>query len=867
MSSTLPATMAKETELLEKGHELEDGARRTTEIHEYGPGGETTPSCDVGSEAQTAARTLEANEQVDARKATKDTPNGGDRAGSQDSAALWEAVATPPRIAPVLALFDEHESNGYEEGEVETYEEEDRGPPPNQEAIRTQERADARERGRILDEAASEHRFSSVSCDNVPTARKRSWAGSAISEEERRTARRPRLVNQEDRSQLRLPPVREMFRNPWRGMSVEESRSPSLMPHVTTSTPRLAQSVHEVSPFYHDEFANVSGHPPTMRGSSIDSPTGETDGRGYRSSTNSPSHSEAQNDRARMDVDDADQDGSYLLDPPRRPQEGRGTSPFLSEEVGPWSLRNALSEHEAGGSAHGRDLEALWRGGYRPRNWETENARRTERWSSREADERRDSGEEGVESRWSNFSALPNTKAWEYRRQEAEPSRRGIHELSMTPAPRETTRGRTSGLLDERPESTNRDASHGRRAGGRMGQDDGVEGTGARTGTRRNEERDGGKAEWWQNMAVSRLPSALRKDEDLEDLPVVVDNPQSNRWTIHLSDPEERYAGMSKDWMKTVWMDEKPIVLFTVYNYKYTKNQEINRHIEASVTSLTTHLTGESGFHVVPPDPEWRQDFKARDLPYLWVIRGLSEAAAWEMVKAHIISSRGVSIITHTRSLENPRFVCGLAGFLKPDVKATKAAVLSILESTYMIQRLSDLVRTNARLAHLTVAKRVESVIESVDVRFMATKEDGDVANIYIMPPTDDLDEWREWADEMKGYRYNNFLNGTGTARKAFWCGGCRGVDHEEQECPFQKMRGWKGPTAGTRSHSKFWEPSVSGGRRGGRGRGLMQWGPEGQRMDGQVEEEVDADAGRKGERLVREERLSSMAGTRCKAG
>ncbi|RDX42148.1 hypothetical protein OH76DRAFT_1488930 [Lentinus brumalis] len=330
----------------------------------------------------------------------------------------------------------------------------------------------------------------------------------------------------------------------------------------------------------------------------------------------------------------------------------------------------------------------------------------------------------------------------------------------------------------------------------------------------------------WQEAGSQRLPTALRGVNDAEDVPVVVKNPHSDAWTIHQGDPEERLTGLSQEWMAKVWMDEQPVVLFTVFNYKFTRDLEVNKHIEASVSAMTTHLTGETKFHVVPPHPEWRRQLALRDLPFLWAIRGLPDAAAWEMIKARVISTDGVSIITHQRMIANPSLVCGLAGFLRPDVSTTKEAVLDVLNSEYMRARLTELVKSNDRLSHLPVERRAEKVIGSLEVRFMATKEDGEVANVYIHPPTDDVDEWRVWADEMRDYQYNIFVNGTGVARKAFWCGGCRGVDHEEPACPFPTIKGWKGPKAGLPSHTKLWLQEDTTTRKDGRkrGRGGSHW-------------------------------------------
>ncbi len=725
------------------------------------------------------------------------------RATSQDSEVLWAAAGSPPRFTPPFAQFDDNEFVAYEDGEVDA---EEQAPPPNQEANRVRGAESTREHADRREKVLGEHRHPLTTRDEEPTARKRSWTGSTVSEEDRRSARRPRIVMNDQPRPAMLPSINEMLGNPWRGTGGDEGRNVNFPASVTTSTPRRPPFVRKVNSFQYDEEANVSGHPPTLRGSSIDSLPGSPAAEdGSRSRTRSASRASSRASPAGMDVDpDADLEYSSLLG---RPASRYGTH-GAAQGTGPWNLQDAISSEETawrGGTA--RDQDALWRGGYRPRDWIQEHSRAR-------------TGTGTPERGFSHFSALPNTKAWEYSRGAGgrESRDRGYEQLDF-PARHASA---YEGDEDEMGRRSSEDTSHALRAG-RGGDESFTHGSQGPSGRR---SRNATMAEWWQEPKSARIPSILMKEESVEDTPVVVDSPHSDRWTVHQSDPEEMYAGMSMEWMKAIWGDDKPSVLFTVFNYRFTKNRETNCHIETCVTSLTRQLTGETDFHVVPPDPEWRQELRPRELPYLWVIRGLSEEAAWEMVKAHVISTRGVSIITHPKTIGNPRFVCGLAGFLRPDVKTTKVAVLSILESAGMKKRLADLVRSSDRLGHLPIDKRVERVIESLDIRFMATKEDGYVANVYILPPTDDMDEWREWAEEMRACRFNVFLNGTGTARRAFWCGGCRGVDHEDQECPFTRMRGWKGPLAGEKSHSKYWGQNDQGGRKPGRGRGNSPWTP-----------------------------------------
>ncbi len=730
---------------------------------------------------------------------------------SSDSAALWAEVESPPRHVPTLAQFDEHEHAPFEDGEVE--EDEDQGPPSNQEAVRRENVDDDFQYAGKLDNYnfVGEHRRLLPLRDMQPTSKKRSFSGSTVSEEGARTARRQRVGSQESRRPQDLPSIREMDRNPWRGLESEDQRSFNIPSVVPMSTPLRSPFVHKVNPFYQDELANVSGRAPTLRGSSIDSVSSVGAGGNPCGRTGSQSTSQ-DTPRSRAECMEVDEDSEgdtpasfSLLEKPTRSHRGTYAGrPQLGS--GPRCLQDIISDRTSPYEAsRERNRDELRRGGYRPALEEEDGEPMHEHSANRDA--RREGLDERTD-RFSHFSALPNTKAWRYRQREGCVVRDSRDRLANLEAQAE------SGF----PEDTSYVARAGRQDPEQDEEEEEME------SDQEEREKEAERA-WRQRRTATRLPTALMAEEAMEDVPTLIDSPHSDKWAIHQSDPEEWYAGMSRDWMRSVWMDENPTVLFSVFNYRFTSNDEINRHIESHVTAITVQLTGEEDFHVVPPEPDSERELSVRELPSIWAIRGLSEAAAWELIKLKVISSRGVSIITHPRTLQNPRYVCGLAGFLRPDVKSTKMAVLNVLESSYMKKRLLELVRSSESMEHLSYAKRVEKVIASLDVRFMETKEDGWVANVFVHPPTDDLEEWRLWAEEMRSCKYNLFLNGTGKARRPFWCAGCRGVDHEELACPFPKSRGWKGPQAGDRLHTKFWAPDAGRGRKPGRGRGQGRGG------------------------------------------
>ncbi|KAI0689621.1 hypothetical protein C8T65DRAFT_700208 [Cerioporus squamosus] len=419
--------------------------------------------------------------------------------------------------------------------------------------------------------------------------------------------------------------------------------------------------------------------------------------------------------------------------------------PPIHEMMNPW---RGMDDLEPARRTCSRDTpmtgEERWPGGYVPQ------PRRGQR--DDEDDGRRPAveglgrlGGEGARGGSNSFfSAIPNTKAWAYKTRtggeaEDEPSRDDEEVMSVDKEASIQDKGR--GVCEERhrtqecPEPSA--SGDGEEDVPRWYHDDETQGP-------------FGRSTLYEDFGAT--PTAMAEDESAGDVPVLLVSPTDSKWATHFDNPETILGGQSAEWTRVIWRDGKPIILFTVYNYKYTKDATINRHIELGVTSLTTFLTGETTFYVVPPDPDWRYTIKTRDLPFVWVIRGLSEKGARTMTKLRVISTKTVSIMTYP-------WVCGL------------------LES-------------------IPQHRRVEYVVSSLKIKVMSAEDEEFVANMYLFLPTDDMGRWREWAGEMRSSRYNVFLNSTGTARKFFWCANCRGVDHEADECPFPTMEGWKGPEA-----------------------------------------------------------------------
>ncbi len=769
-----------------------------------------------------------------------DTSRAEPQTQSMDSASMWSAVGSLPR-SPATFQFDEYESKTLEDGEVY-----DEGPPSNQLAEDPDRRAFLEELDDYVGEQHEHHqRFP------APTHRKRTWEGSQGSEELSRTARRPRRDEATPvQPSLRLPSVNEMLANPWGGVRGAGVMQRDVPQPVAFSTPMHVSEYATLNhrsrdpPYMMDSQANYSGQPPTpfSRASSVaksSRPTRRSVNRTeeMRSSQRAGREERDREESMRIDELYGDEETNALLKtPPRR----RTTNSRDSTQ----DLRQVLECPSASRHTSSRPGEDnAWRGGYAPKFWDSAIPGRNGRQRVPAVEDLETGGDGSVDD--ATFSPIPHTKAWQYqqeirRNQEArmhveEPhfgdeqadaemcglNRRTAGPGAFTDATpgREATQARAS--EPGRPYET-------REAAWRY--------DGAANETMMDTRDDWG--------ASDMVPTAVAQSPNSMDVPSLAENPRDIRWEVHFDDPERLVHGQSAEWQREMWKDSTA-VMFTAYNYRLTTNGVVNRHVESAVTAITTFVTGEANFSVVPPDPDRERHLAVRDLPFTWAIRGLTTRGAARMAAIRVASSKGVSIITYPRRLSNPRWVLGLVGFLRPDAAVIRAAVMNVLRASAMYEWLSKLTKASKSLRRIPTEERVEYILSTLEVK-IADLEDGDfTANVFIDSPTDDMNEWRDWVAHLRSCKYNNFMNGTGTARRVFWCSGCRGVDHDTMKCLFPTMDGWQGTGCGARSHTaemlgakKF--PAAGG--RGGATRGSMTRG--GGAWKGKSRESRDWEAG-----------------------
>ncbi|KAI0716019.1 hypothetical protein C8T65DRAFT_694499 [Cerioporus squamosus] len=293
------------------------------------------------------------------------------------------------------------------------------------------------------------------------------------------------------------------------------------------------------------------------------------------------------------------------------------------------------------------------------------------------------------------------------------------------------------------------------------------------------------------------IPAALAA-EDLEDEEEPTDVPEGGFPIVHRDDPETSLAGMARDWTREVWSDP-PLsdVLVEVYNYQYSEEDTFNRRVADNITRHFEGITGEEGFDVVPPEPEEGLRLRARELPTMWAVRGLSPRGVARATARSVWSFPSMTFFTSPRVVSIQTWLFMVEGFLRGDDQKIRAAILRVLGEEEMMEWLERMIGANPDFAGWPLERAVQEVVSSLRVDTLQLGNGNFVSNIHMRSPTRDVREWRRWVAHLRSRRYRSFSIGTGRVRPVIPCTGCRSVAHPSHLCPFPRTRGWNGPEPG----------------------------------------------------------------------
>ncbi|KAI1782313.1 hypothetical protein LXA43DRAFT_1104274 [Ganoderma leucocontextum] len=318
------------------------------------------------------------------------------------------------------------------------------------------------------------------------------------------------------------------------------------------------------------------------------------------------------------------------------------------------------------------------------------------------------------------------------------------------------------------------------------------------------------------------LPEVVENadDDGLSATPI----PEGGYPTIHRDDPEGPFLGQSRGWMWQMWRDPPGTVVFVqVWNHHYSDNIRQNRLTAERLYNAVHAITGETDFYIVPPERDPGAP-AGHDSPFLWAVRNLSPPGGQQVTNRLLWSLADITLLAFTRTVEIPRWLLSLEGFIRADEASITGTVRAVLESPEHRRRLEVMLAANPDYAGANHNDAVRSILSTLRVEVLTLNNGNIVANVYMNSPTRDVRQWRTWVSHLRRLGYGNYTNATATPREIRWCLGCRSVAHPTHLCPFPNLPGWNGPPAGEDGPGQPHHGGVAGaGYGGGRGRGGMR--------------------------------------------
>ncbi|TFK83411.1 hypothetical protein K466DRAFT_602886 [Polyporus arcularius HHB13444] len=333
-------------------------------------------------------------------------------------------------------------------------------------------------------------------------------------------------------------------------------------------------------------------------------------------------------------------------------------------------------------------------------------------------------------------------------------------------------------------------------------------------------------------------PSWIAAQDD--EQPTYTPRPPGGWPEMHRSDPEEPFGGtlggMPLHRVQEVYEGPRATTLLAqVFNIGETPSARVARLVTDDMAAGILHRTGEMPCIVAPEASD-------RGRSNVWIIYGLSERAAAQLLAMEVVSMPAVSFRVFNRDLHMPQLLLTLGPLTGGTQESLERMIRWNLVGP-LRQTIATLVERNPSFAHLTTDEAIQSLIETLRIRILTLNNGNRVLNVFMRSPTRSIELWREWVARLRTHEWRDRNHSTVHARRIALCACCHSADHPTHLCPFPHLPGWNGPMAGSGTHSslppppppqappspgpssntrgRFGQDNTRGGARGyGRGRG-----------------------------------------------
>ncbi|KAH9850894.1 hypothetical protein C2E23DRAFT_684834, partial [Lenzites betulinus] len=261
--------------------------------------------------------------------------------------------------------------------------------------------------------------------------------------------------------------------------------------------------------------------------------------------------------------------------------------------------------------------------------------------------------------------------------------------------------------------------------------------------------------------------------------------------TVHQPHPEGLIDELARSRIDEAWKQQDGTVLLVQVANMGHPDVPMRKPIHDEIYALIKHVTGETAFVPIAPQPEWTQPPRRSGAPKTWVVLGLKKTAVANLVKLRVLSSVWITLFLYERKLVIPRYLFTLTGYTTNHDDDIVQSIRGAFLDDPIFATIADLVESHPTLQHLAPHEAAMRIETSVDVRIDQLGNGNMQAAVFCDSPTGNGEAWKIWRSNLMKLPFHSRFNPTAIARRIELCLCCHSADHVTHKCPFPHIQSW----------------------------------------------------------------------------
>ncbi|KAH9856128.1 hypothetical protein C2E23DRAFT_857167 [Lenzites betulinus] len=307
----------------------------------------------------------------------------------------------------------------------------------------------------------------------------------------------------------------------------------------------------------------------------------------------------------------------------------------------------------------------------------------------------------------------------------------------------------------------------------------------------------------WQRTATSGPPVHITPATPGVDGYGFTPEPAGGFPTVHHAHPEGLIEDLAMSRVDEAWKQPEGVVLFVQVANIGHPDVPLRKPMHDEIYELIKHVTDETAFVPIAPQPEWTQPPRRPGTPKTWIVVGLSRRAATDLVRLGVLSCVWITLFFYERKLVVPRYLFTLTGYTTNHDNDIVESIRGAFMDDPIFSTIADLVQGHPTLQYLAPQEAAMRVASSVEVRVDQLGNGNMQAAVFCDSPTGSGQAWTIWRSNLMKIPFQSRYNPTAVAKRIELCAGCHSADHVTHKCPFPNIQGWNAPPPSTRTYGR----------------------------------------------------------------